>query len=644
MNSLRLLLLLLTISFPVFANKKADSLKAVINYTNLSSQKLTTILEFCEENRSYSYDTLNRYASIALNLWQQTNNKGLRAKAVYFKALGYYRKSKLDSVLQITDPILASIANDRGYDRIRNRFKLLKASTYLKQSKHKLAADMFYQVIGEAEKSGDTISQIKGLNGQGWVQMEMGQFEAAKKWFHKGIQSTRSRSDSLQTCILYTNLASCCGALGQLDSAKYYVEKGIALARGYEDLPVQANGLNILASYYIDRKDFDKALVCIKESAEIRTQIGDPFYIVSDMAQLSYLFAKTGRHNEAMSVINKAIDYATQNKIESKLPLLYQVLSQNLYDRKDFKGSADALFRLQSLQDSIYHKASAQSLADMQVKYETSQKEKTIQAQQYELSRKNHFLIGSITLSILVILLAILIVRNRKHKQEVRLQKIILEQQDVAAKSIIVAEENERKRIASDLHDGIGQMLTAARFNLNGISDSMTFLSDQEKLVYEKVVKLLDESCIEVRNVSHSIMPNALMKSGLGNAIKDFIEKIRNTELRIELNTSGINGNIDANVEIMIYRIIQECVNNVLKHSGATKLDISLSRDEDGLNLTIEDNGKGFDLSALSLEKGIGMKNIRTRTHYLKGTVDIDSRPGHGTLVAIHIPAKIKKP
>jgi signal transduction histidine kinase len=643
MNLIRLLLLLLIFPLQVFATKKADSLKAIISNANLSFKDLPAILDFCEENRSYSYDTLHRYSNIAFSLSKQSNHKTLRVRAGYFKALSYYRKSNLDSVLFIIDPMLSSVAKDKNRDLIYNRFKLLKGATYLKQNKHKLAADMFYQAINDAEKSGDTISHIKGLNGEGWVQMEMGQFETAKKWFHQGIHLTRSRQDSLRTCILYTNLASSCGALGQLDSAKYYVEKGIALAKDYEDLPVRANGLNILASYYIDCKDFNKALTCIQESAEIRNQIGDPFFIVSDMAQLSYLLAKTGRHNEAMSIINKAIAYAAQNKLESKLPLLYTVLSQNLYDKKDFKGSADALYKLQSLQDSIYEKASAQSLAEMQVKYETSQKEKTIQAQQYELSRKNYLLTGVIAFSLFVILLAILIVRNRQHKQEVRLQKVVLEQQDVAAKSIVMAEENERKRIASDLHDGLGQMLTAARFNLNGISDSTAFPSDQEKLAFEKAIKLLDESCQEVRNVSHSIMPNALMKSGLGNAIKDFIDKIRNAQLQIDLNTSGINGNMDSNVEIMIYRIIQECVNNALKHSGATKLDISLINDNDGLNLTIEDNGKGFDPVTLPEDKGIGMKNIRTRARYLKGTVDIDSRPGHGTLIAIHIPAKIKK-
>jgi two-component system NarL family sensor kinase len=415
------------------------------------------------------------------------------------------------------------------------------------------------------------------------------------------------------------------------------------MARKTEDLPVQANGLNILASYYIDRKEYDKALICIRESTGIRKIIGDPFFIISDMGQQSYLLAKTGKTHEAMSIIHQAIDFATKNKIESKLPLLYLVLSQNLYDQKDFKGSADALFTLQSLQDSLYRKASAQALAEMQVKYEISQKEKTIQAQQYELSRKNYLLYGSMALSLLIILLAFAVIRNRRHKQKVRLQKMILHQQDLAAKSIVVAEENERKRIASDLHDGLGQMLTAARFNLNGISGIMESLPPAEKTVFEKTVKLLDESCLEVRTVSHSIMPNSLINSGLGNAIKDFIEKIKNSGLHIALSTSGLNESLDANTEIMIYRIVQECVNNTLKHAGASKLDIALINDEDGLNLTIEDNGKGFDPAILPMEKGIGMRNIRSRTRYLKGTIDIDSRPGHGTLIAIHIPVKIQK-
>lgn len=634
------LLLLLSSSLLSAYDSTTDSLARNILQAGTPASRLKAILAFCEENRTYSYDTLSKYAIMANQLAASVPDNNMKAQASFFIALHYYRNNQLDTVLQIADRALKLVPADRPHAPTIDKLKLLKASCLLKQNKHKAAVTMYYQVITEADKWGDTLNYIKGINGMGWVQMELGQHDAAKKWLHKGIAASNSEYVKIRTSILYTNLASCCGALKQLDSAKYYVEKGIALARKYNDLPVQANGLNILASYYMERNSFNEALTCVQESMQIRKILGDPYFIISDMAQFSYLLARTGKHKEAMDIIHNAISYASANKIESKLPLLYLVLSQNLYVQQDFKGSADALMLLQNLQDSLYHKASVKELAEMQVKYETSQKEQLIQKQQYELSRKNYLLYGSMALSLLIILLAIAIIRNRRNRQKVNLQQIILQQQDKATQSILAAEENERKRIASDLHDGLGQLLTAARFNLNGLSDNLRSLPQAEQQILAKAMSLVDESCREVRNVSHNIMPNALIKSGLGNAVKDFIDKIENKQLQVDLSTAGINEKIEANTEAVVYRIIQECVNNTIKHSGASKLHISIIHDEDGLNITIEDNGKGFDPAILLQEKGIGMKNIKTRTAYLKGTLDIDSRPDKGTLIAIHIPNK----
>jgi signal transduction histidine kinase len=134
------------------------------------------------------------------------------------------------------------------------------------------------------------------------------------------------------------------------------------------------------------------------------------------------------------------------------------------------------------------------------------------------------------------------------------------------------------------------------------------------------------------------MMPNALLKSGLSSAVKEFIEKIDTRVLRISLHSEGLNERLDSNVETVLYRVIQECVNNVIKHAGASQLDIALIRDEDGISATIEDNGKGFDASDTNRFNGLGLKNIQTRIGYLKGTVEFDAAPGRGTLVAIHVP------
>ena len=134
------------------------------------------------------------------------------------------------------------------------------------------------------------------------------------------------------------------------------------------------------------------------------------------------------------------------------------------------------------------------------------------------------------------------------------------------------------------------------------------------------------------------MMPNALLKLGLSSAVKEFVDKIDHHVLKVNLYSEGLNERMDSNIETVLYRVIQECVNNVIKHSSANQLDISLIRDEDGISATIEDNGVGFNPQLKPTADGIGLKNIIARVKYLKGHVDFDSSPGKGTLVAIHVP------
>jgi signal transduction histidine kinase len=139
------------------------------------------------------------------------------------------------------------------------------------------------------------------------------------------------------------------------------------------------------------------------------------------------------------------------------------------------------------------------------------------------------------------------------------------------------------------------------------------------------------------------MMPNILLKSGLAKAIADFIDKIDQRVLKVQLHTEGLNDRIHENIEIVLYRVLQECVNNVIKHAGATHLDISLIHDQDGISVTIEDNGKGFLIDEITDQAGLGLKNMKARVEYLKGEIDFDSTPGTGTLVAIHIPTTNKE-
>jgi signal transduction histidine kinase len=134
------------------------------------------------------------------------------------------------------------------------------------------------------------------------------------------------------------------------------------------------------------------------------------------------------------------------------------------------------------------------------------------------------------------------------------------------------------------------------------------------------------------------MMPNALLKNNLAAAIREFIDKLDQRVIKVHLYAKGLEERLDLNIETILYRVIQECVNNVIKHSGADTLDITIIKERDELTATIEDNGNGFDTSDKEKFEGIGLKNMRTRIEYLKGTIDFDSAPGHGTVVALHVP------
>ena len=239
----------------------------------------------------------------------------------------------------------------------------------------------------------------------------------------------------------------------------------------------------------------------------------------------------------------------------------------------------------------------------------------------------------------LLVLYGISFYKKRSLQQAALMQTALAKQQEAATIAILNAEEKERKRIASDLHDGVGQLMTAAWLNLQAVHDKMPAEETEYGNLLSKTMLLVNESMKEVRSVSHNMMPNALLKKGLINAIKEFIQQLDAAVISINLQADGLQYPLPSHTETILYRVIQESVNNVIKHAGASRLDITLLNDATGIDVMIEDNGRGFDVpAALQKDNGLGLQNIVSRIQYLHGTVDWDSSPGNGTVIAIHIP------
>jgi two-component system, NarL family, sensor kinase len=256
-----------------------------------------------------------------------------------------------------------------------------------------------------------------------------------------------------------------------------------------------------------------------------------------------------------------------------------------------------------------------------------------------QIRRRNLWLAGLVVLFAISGLIAYNFYTRRKIEQESALKFALSQQQILAAKAVLETEERERRRIAGDLHDGVAQLIVASKMHLASMGSKLTFKSDEERKEFEKVMDLISESADEIRSVSHLMMPNVLLKVGLVSALQEFIQKVNTAHLNVYLDSQGLDvERLDSEIETTVFRVIQESINNTIKHANATRLDIQIVKEKKELSITIEDNGKGFVVKNGMHAQGIGLKNLRSRIQYLKGTVDIESAPGQGTLLAIYVP------
>ena len=484
---------------------------------------------------------------------------------------------------------------------------------------------------------------LKGLSGDYiWIgnvfNEGLHQFDKAVEYFNKSLSLAVQLKDSSLISYNYNNLGQAYYFAKNYKQALNYYTLSKAIKKSLEDERGLGNAYGNISSVYFDTKQYDSALVYNNLAFAIRQKQNDKKGMATSYANVANIYLKQKNYPAALNNYENAIKLGQE--IDFKEPVIesYNGLS-NYYELTGNVTEALKYFKkYKAANDSIFNSDISNQLSSLQTKYESVKKQQLIEEQKFELTKKQYWLYGSIGLLVLMALLGYSYYRRNKLQQEKRLQLEVMKQQDLATKAIINAEENERKRIAAELHDGVGQMMSAAKMNLSAIENEITFKDESQKRSFEKVIGMVDESCKEVRSVSHQMMPNALLKSGLATAVREFIDKIDSRIIKINLYAEGLNERLDADVETVLYRVIQECVNNVIKHSGANNLDISLIKDADGIAATVEDNGRGFDTKDKQKFEGIGLKNISSRVAFLKGSVDFDSSPGKGTLVAIHVP------
>ena len=596
----KFLLLVLLLQFSSHGYSQLDdSLHEIIFMKNKNYEKQKLLIEknlksFSNNNFNQTISFTNKAINLAFNNSDSIFAGDLiqkRGSAQYF--YGNYDKAATDFYLAIK--ILQSVKAQKPLALTYNEL----AKLYRKTKDFELSLENYDKalVLYSAIKDSSGISMI--LNESGMVHEFKKDYQKALDNYQASLKIATSIHDSIGISYALSFIGGTYTIQKKYDIAEGYLLKSLAMRQLVADSLAIALNYNDLGMNASAAEDYVKGEDWLQRSNAIANQINYPELLSANYNQLALNEEKKGNYK-------KALEYFRHKTI---------------------------------LEDSIYSIEKSEQIEQLSTQYQTQKKEKQLLLQSAEIKRKNSVIAGVIISMVLLVLLGISYYRRRKLKEYAEFQNQLSQKKHEATQAVFEAEEREKLRIARDLHDGVGQLMTAAKMNLSAFYHDISFKEESHKHRVAKIMDIVDDSCREIRTVSHNMIPNALINSTLAKALQSFVDQLDNKSLHVHLFTEGLMDDINSNTQMMVYRIIQECVNNVIKHAGATVLDITVVNDDDELSVTIEDNGKGFVVLGDKSE-GLGMQTIKARTDYLNGNLEISSTPGKGTVVSINIPIR----
>jgi signal transduction histidine kinase len=469
------------------------------------------------------------------------------------------------------------------------------------------------KILSLCEITGDKKSRFTALANIGSLHREMNNTDIAMQYLLKA-KSVAEELGFQQYCVITYELGLIYFDQGKLDMALEYELDAIKSSRNGNYAPFECYSAEALSKIYLKKKDYRQAMYYADECLKIANELGDnklqgdAWAVTSDI----YLEQKHYKESEAMALKAWELDSVS---LKNGHHIAYNIAMSNLFLGNQEKAAAffekynDILKRYN---DKNFH----ETFAGMEIQYETEKKEMRITT----LEKEQELLtgLGIASVSILLLLLLTLIYRQRLVKQ--RVKQLEQEKQIIAAQSVLEGEIEERKRIAGELHDSLGAMLSVVKLNL----------SDVEHL--QNARDLLDQSINELRSIAHRMMPESLVCYGLKTSLEDFSLSVPN----MKFHYFGDESRLDNKIELFIYRCVHELVNNSIKYSGAENINVQLVQDADRVSLTVQDDGCGFDPK--TSVQGMGLRNLQNRVTAYNGTINIYSSPDKGTEVYVDIP------
>lgn len=626
-------------------NINTDSLEMELSKNHHDTTKLQLLSDLNWYLGAHNLEKAKTYAEKELELAKKIQNTKYIAQGLNDIGIILLKQNKFKEALAYHKQALQiRLTLNNKSDIASSYSKIGYCLTEMDELKDALDAQLhalkIYKELQEKKHIAYTLNNICNLY------TNLKNFDKVYEYAEQAYQLALEVKDSYSEATALNNLSSCLAKQNHPLEAIKKGNKALELFLSIGDTASAGSILNNIGHYYKEINKVEIALDYFKKAIQMAQISNDLNSLGNFYSNIGNTYLALNNFKEAEKNLLKAEKICTNQQMATTLIVIYKSFG-DLYALTG-KGNLAVNYyqKYANLKDSIFSLDLANQTSLLQTKFETQEKEAQNQLLQKEkelilnkLHKSNIVKWGLIVIITLICFLFYFWYKNHEIKQQQILSTKLIQQQEENSRAIIEAEEKERNRIARDIHDGIGQQLSAAKLNFEALKNTLNFTTNKQQDLFNNTVSLIDEAVTETRQVSHNMMANSLLKLGLIGAVRDFIDKLNDSgSIKINIETFGLNQRLNETTEMILFRVLQEIVNNIIKHAKATEVSIQFIKHDKELCLLIEDNGIGFDTNEIRNFKGIGLKNIQSRINYLNGKVYFDSSINNGTTVNIEIP------
>ncbi|SEL52795.1 tetratricopeptide repeat-containing sensor histidine kinase [Parapedobacter koreensis] len=480
----------------------------------------------------------------------------------------------------------------------------------------------------------DLSDRRKYYNNLSSLLLDMHDLGKGKEYAIKALEIAEQLQDTIAIGWSLVNLTVAEAMAGKLADAEKHGLELLAIGQSQRDIEMELKAHNNLGDIYRMQKRFALALETFKKSQRLldKAPPGNEVYVLMG---ISSTYKDLGHYEAADTYFRRASVLAEEELAKPQLIELYRSGAEIKEGMGAYKEALALRKRYEQINDSVRNQEIHNTIQELEVKYQTSEKEKAlaerdlkISEQRSEMARLNTWIMLSVSF---VAILAMILVFSRLINQQKRKTEATV-QANRLLEAQLQGEEKERARTARELHDGVASILSAAKLHIHARDDG------ERPHANILLGQLIETAVQEIRNISHNLAPEVVLDEGFAHAVQEYCRRVSHSGLRLECYIVGTLPKLDKNAELLLYRIIQEAVANLVKHAEATEGIVQLVGDGPRLSITVEDNGRGFDPANLT-EKGIGLKNLISRVQLLQGSQEVRSAPGQGTSIYIEIDA-----